>query len=220
MENYKNFEELTVWNNPEFWTDGGHEWSKFFGNTDNLWNTHLFDDLKDFRGKKILEIGPGLGRMTQYLSVLADQLIVVDYNKYCLEELRKKMSHHVLAYFLNDGNSLSDVRNNSQDLVFSFGSFIYMHKNIIFDYLKEIERVLEIGGYGIIHHSNLWGGSEKSFMNNGNRSNMTAELFREYVEQLGMVVVEQKFIQVDQGNPRWNGVDIITTFRKTKFRQL
>ena len=72
MNEFDNIEEQRTWNDLNFWTDGGHEWSKFFGTTENLWNNYLFEPLKKFRGKRILEIAPGHGRISQFLSVLAD----------------------------------------------------------------------------------------------------------------------------------------------------
>ena len=50
-EVFKNIDEQRLWNNEEMWSDGGHEWSKSFGTTENLWNNHIFDDVKEYRGK-------------------------------------------------------------------------------------------------------------------------------------------------------------------------
>ena len=48
MENvFKNIDEQRQWNNESMWSDGGHEWSKSFGTTENLWNNYIFDDIKD-----------------------------------------------------------------------------------------------------------------------------------------------------------------------------
>ena len=55
---------------------------------------------------------------------------------------REKLKNHVLAYFVNDGKSIPKVRDNSQDLVFSFDSFVHMHSNVTEEYVKEIFRVL------------------------------------------------------------------------------
>ena len=214
MEKFYNIEEQKFWGQEENWINGGHEWSSQFGTTENLWNHHLFEDLKEFRNKKILEIAPGFGRITQFLSILAKELLVIDLNPLCIQKTREKLGHHVLAYFVGDGKSLSQVRNQSQDLVYSFDSFVHMHKNVIDDYLKEIHRVLVPGGKGIIHHSNLWGGSDNSFNNHAGRSNMTQEVFKELVESHGMKIIEQKPIQISPGNEYWGGIDIISIFEK------
>lgn len=214
MEKFNNIEEQRFWNDESNWTQGGHEWSGIFGTTENLWNTHLFEDIKEFRGKNILEIAPGFGRITQFLSILAGELIVVDMNDLCLRKTKEKLGHHVLAYIHNKGNNLPNVRDNSQDLVFSFDSFVHMHANVIDDYLKETNRVLVKGGKGFIHHSHLYEGSEYSFNNNGGRSNMSPEKFKELVEKNGMEIIEQRPIQISEGNERWSAHDTISIFQK------
>ena len=136
MEKFYNIEEQRLWNDEQIWSMDGHEWSKSFGTTENLWNTHIFDTIKEFRGKKILEIAPGFGRITQFLSILAGELIVVDLNPLCIEKTKQKLGNHVLAYLVNDGKSIPKVRDNSQDLVFSYDSFVHMHANVTEEYIK------------------------------------------------------------------------------------
>ena len=213
MEKFYNIEEQRLWNKPEMWENGGHEWSGPFGNTENLWNKHLFDTLKEFRGKKILEIAPGYGRITQFLSILASELLVIDLNEECIKKTKEKMGHHVLGYFVNDGKSLTNIRTNSQDLVFSYDSFVHIHKNVIDDYLKEIHRVLKPGGKAYIHHSWLYLGNDYSFKNIAGRADMNPDLFKSLVEKNNMKVVEQKTIKFEPLS-NWDGTDSITIFTK------
>lgn len=213
MEKFYNIEEQKLWNREDMWSLDGHEWSKSFGTTEKLWNEHIFKDIKDFRGKKIVEIAPGFGRITQFLSILAQELIVVDLNPLCLEKTKEKLGNHVLAYFLNDGKSIPKVRDNSQDLVFSWDSFVHFHKNVIDEYLIEIKRVLKPGGHGYIHHSWLYGGSEMSTQNAAGRSNMSPEEFKEMVESHDMEIVSQSPINFERSFA-WNGVDCVSIFRK------
>ena len=213
MEIFKNIDEQRFWDNEEVWSDGGHEWSKSFGTTENLWNKHIFDDIKEFRNKKILEIAPGHGRFTQFLSILASELLVVDLNPNCIKKTKEKLGHHVLGYFVNNGNDLPKIRDNSQDLVFSFDSFVHFHKNVIDDYLKEIFRVLKPGGKAYIHHSWLEGGSDYSFHNYAGRSSMDPIIFKSLVEKNNMSVIEQKPITFEPLG-EWDGTDNITIFEK------
>ena len=210
---FKNIEEQRRWNDELMWSEGGHEWSKSFGTTENLWNKYIFDDIKEFRNKKILEIAPGFGRITQFLSILASELIVIDLNPLCIEKTKEKLGHHVLAYLTNDGKTLTGVRDNSQDLVFSFDSFVHMHANVTEEYIKEIFRVLKPGGQAFIHHSWLYGGSENSFDNSAGRANMSPEQFRGFVENNNMRIVSQTPIQFKPLNS-WNGMDTISIFEK------
>ena len=212
-EKFYNIEEQRFWNNEQEWQSNGHEWSKLFGTTENLWNTQIFDKIKEFRGKKILEIAPGFGRITQFLSILAGELIVVDLNPTCIEKTKSKLNHHVLAYFVNDGKSLPKIRNNSQDLVFSYDSFVHMHANVIEEYLKEINRVLKPGGQSFIHHSWLYGATDYSKQNVAGRSNMSPEEFKELVEKYEMEIVSQDLISFEPVHG-WNGNDCISFFRK------
>jgi SAM-dependent methyltransferase len=213
MEKYYNIEEQRLWNLNSNWTIDGHEWSKSFGTTEELWNNEIFDKIKEFRGKKILEIAPGFGRITQFLSILAGELIIVDLNPLCIEKTKTKLKHHVLAYFVNDGKSIPKVRDNSQDLVFSFDSFVHMHANVTEDYVKEIYRVLKPGGQAFIHHSWLYGGSDESTNNVAGRANMSPEQFKIFVENNNMEIVSQNIIQFEPLNS-WNGTDCISMFRK------
>ena len=213
MEKYYNIEEQRLWNLNSNWTIDGHEWSKSFGTTEELWNNEIFDKIKEFRGKKILEIAPGFGRITQFLSILAGELIIVDLNPLCIEKTRSKLKHHVLAYFVNDGKSIPKVRDNSQDLVFSFDSFVHMHANVTEDYVKEIYRVLKPGGQAFIHHSWLYGGSDESTNNVAGRANMSPEQFKIFVENNNMEIVSQNAIQFEPVG-LWNGTDCVSIFRK------
>jgi len=213
MEKFYNIEEQKYWNDEKIWSDGGHEWSGPFGTTESLWNTHIFDSIKEFRGKKILEIAPGFGRITQFLSILAGELLVVDLNPICIQKTKEKLGHHVLAYFVNDGKSIPSVRKNSQDLVFSYDSFVHFHKNVIDEYLGEIYRVLKPGGHGFIHHSWLYGGNDLSFNNIAGRSNMNPDDFKFMVESHGMEIISQTQIQFESVGI-WNGTDCISIFRK------
>jgi SAM-dependent methyltransferase len=213
MEKYYNIEEQRLWNNEDLWSVDGHEWSKSFGTTEDLWNNEIFDKIKEFRGKKILEIAPGFGRITQFLSILASELIVVDLNPTCIEKTKSKLKHHVLAYFVNDGKSIPKVRDNSQDLVFSFDSFVHMHANVTEEYVKEIYRVLKPGGQAFIHHSWFYGGNDESFKNIAGRANMSPEIFKDLVEQNNMIIISQDTIQFEPKG-LWNGTDCISIFKK------
>lgn len=213
-EKFYNIEEQRFWGNEQEWESNGHEWSKSFGTTENLWNKHIFDSIKEFRGKKILEIAPGFGRMTQFLSILANELIVIDLNPLCIEKTKEKLGRHVLAYFVNDGKSLPKIRNNSQDLVFSYDSFVHMHANVTEEYIKEIYRVLKPGGCGYIHHSWLYGATDYSKNNVAGRANMSPEQFKELVEKYEMEIISQNIISFEPIGG-WNGNDCISFFRKS-----
>jgi ubiquinone/menaquinone biosynthesis C-methylase UbiE len=98
-------------------------------------------------------------------------------------------------------------------LVFSFDSFVHIHKNVIDDYVGEIYRVLKPGGKSYIHHSWLYQGSDFSFKNYAGRADMNPELFKSLVEKHNMKIVEQKIIKFEPLGS-WDGTDSITIFEK------
>jgi len=208
MNKFYNIDEQRLWNDNEHWIDHEQKWAGNYGSTENIWNKVIFDKIKNFRNKRILEIAPGYGRMTQFLSILASNLQIVDLNENCIEYTKSKLGHHVNSYFVNDGKSLP-VGDNSQDLVFSYDSFVHMHQNVIEDYIKEIYRVLSSGGQGFIHHSDLYGGGDLSFKNIGGRSNMNCDIFNKLIYENGMIVLSQDPIII---NPIVT--DYITIFMK------
>jgi SAM-dependent methyltransferase len=210
---FYNIDEQRFWDNTDIWVDGGHEWSKSFGTTENLWNNWIFNDLKAFRGKTITEIAPGHGRITQFLSILAGKLTVIDLNPNCISATRQKLGNHVDRYLIGDGKSLAGVEDLSQDLVFSFDSFVHMHANVTAAYLKEAYRVLKPGGTVWIHHSHILGAEDLSFNNVAGRASMDPALFGHLAFEAGLTVLEQRdifFEPVDQ----WNGLDTISILIK------
>tara|TARA_R110000772_G_scaffold5691_2_gene20358 strand:- start:11846 stop:12514 length:669 start_codon:yes stop_codon:yes gene_type:complete len=214
MEKFYNIDEQRKWNKDSMWKDGGHEWSSNVGHdTDYIWNKYIFEHLREFRNDDILEIAPGYGRMTQYLSVLTSNLSVVDLNENCINKTKEKLGNFVENYYINDGLKLDMISSNSVDLVFSYDSFVHMHKNVIESYIEEIERVLKNGGYGFIHHSQYYSDEDLSFGNYGGRSDMNKDLFNEMVKKNGMEVIKQFDIQFDPEG-LWNGIDTITIFKK------
>lgn len=211
---FYNIEEQRFWDSANNWSDGGHEWSSAFGTTENLWNNWIFNDIKPFQGKTITEIAPGHGRITQFLSILAGKLTVIDLNPTCITATRQKLGNHVDRYLIGDGKSLAGIEDLSQDLIFSFDSFVHMHANVTAAYLQEAYRVLKPGGMAWIHHSCLGGNaSELSFDNIAGRAAMDPTLFSNLALQAGLKVLEQRSIQF---NPvgQWDGVDTISILIK------
>lgn len=207
-EIFYNIDEQKIWGIEDIWEDGGHEWSSVFGGTEKLWNNEIFPIMKKYMGKEFLEIAPGFGRITQFLAAMSSDLIVVDLNPLCIEKTREKLGDLVSEYHINDGKSIPMIDNESRDFVFSFDSFVHMHRNVIREYVKEISRVLRPGGSSFIHHSNIINGSDLSFNNIAGRSNMTPDIMKEFVNEFGMEVVSQTDIQFSETT------DIITIFKK------
>ncbi len=199
-------EQKELWGNPNSWTNDGHEWSGYFGTTDNLWNI-LYPKIEKYLKGEVLEIAPGYGRMTKYLLEKISNLSIIDLNNNCIEKCKEKYGDKIKSYKVNDGKSLNYI-DNSFDFVFSFDSFVHMTADVIECYLMEIQRTLKQNGYAFIHHSFFFG-SEDPSDNIAGRSNMTPELFSKLVRRYDMKIVSQENFRIsEQAN------DIITIFQK------
>jgi hypothetical protein len=150
------------------WSGNGDEWSGGPEGTKRFWKDVLFTKISSFVPcETILEIAPGLGRWTQFLKDLCKYLIVVDLTEVCIEGCKKRFStSNNISYYVNDGKSLEVVKDNSVDFVFSYDSLIHVDCEIIECYVSEIYKKLKMGGFGLIHHSNVGSYSRDFFKKN------------------------------------------------------
>jgi ubiquinone/menaquinone biosynthesis C-methylase UbiE len=203
----------TITENKKLWTDydwqkQGDEWSAEWGTTEILWWGTIRPRINAFvPTDTILEIAPGLGRCTQYLKNLCQQLTVVDLTERCIEACKERFSgdRHI-TYHVNDGKSLAMIPNDSVDFVFSFDSLVHVEADVIEAYLSQLALKLKPNGVGFLHHSNIGAYVNRStgklpfyFNNTNNGSNwraesMTAKRFEEYCTKAGLQCVLQEVI--------------------------
>lgn len=199
-------EQKDLWNNPNNWVNDGHEWSEYFGTTDNLWNI-IYPKIKPYLNGETLEIAPGFGRITEYLLKETSGLSIVDLNSICIDKCKEKFGNKIKSYIVNDGKSL-DYNNDTFDFIISFDSFVHMTEDVIECYIKEIDRTLKNDGFAFIHHSFFFG-SERPTENIGGRSNMTMDLFRKLVESNNMKIISQEEFRISS-----TVVDTLSIFKK------
>lgn len=197
-----------LWSEYNWQHQGGDEWSAAWGGTDQLWWATIMPRIHSFvPSGTILEIAPGFGRCTQYLKELGQHLILVDIAEVCIAACQQRFSSSThITYHVNDGKSLAMVPDQSVDFVFSFDSLVHADADVLEAYLGQLARKLSPNGVGFIHHSNLGAyrtsqGRLRFYINNepGGESNwraasMTAELFEEYCERVGLQCISQELI--------------------------
>jgi ubiquinone/menaquinone biosynthesis C-methylase UbiE len=187
-------ENRNLWDDYD-WSRSGEEWTlhakRYKGVEPDAWKQSIINDLmlKYIKGgSTILEIGPGAGRWTETLANMATSLILVDISKKCLDLCKERFKNYDnIKYFLTTG-TLESIQDNSIDYIWSYDVFVHINPTDIRTYLHDIRRILKPHGYGIIHHSGLYDAKTRE---KGFRSFMTRELFASYVEQNGMILVEQ-----------------------------
>ena len=105
---------------------------------------------------RILEIGCGYGRWTQYLKDLCKNLIVIDLSEECIKASKQRFAEcsHI-EYHVNEGKSLDMIPNFSVDFVFSFDSLVHADEAVMKAYICQLHRIINNDGVAFIHHSNL-----------------------------------------------------------------
>lgn len=191
------------------WSQGGDEWTP-----SSDWKQAVVSKFIDpnFRSSdRVLEIGPGAGRWTEYLIPRVASLIGVDISETCVAECRRKFSGKLNVEFqTGSGRDLAGVPDGSIDRIWSFDVFVHINQTEFSAYAREFARVLKSGGLGIIHHG-ASGGS-----GGGWRSDVTTEQASSLLQAAGLIVASQITEWEDAGKTFEAGLysDVITTFRK------
>ena len=203
-----------LWSNPIYWEDQEDLWSTMFAeDTQDLWDNVIYPRIKDYLKGDVLEVAPGRGRVTDFLTKdlnILDSLELVDLNGYCIEYCRKRFGNN-LKYHVNNGVSLDMIKNDSKDFVFSWDSFVHMEKEVIDLYLRGFSDVLKKGGHGFIHHSYFYG-EKNPTRNKAGRSNMDFNLFAELLVKNNLKLVDQEMFALNVESYNLN--DGFTTFVK------
>lgn len=146
-----------TWNTGYDWKNRGDEWSIGWGSSSAEWNFTLLPRIhRHLPAHTILEIAPGFGRWTRFLTRYCERLIGVDLSQTCADACRERFAAETKATFhVNDGYSLAMVEDQSIDFAFSFDSLVHAEWDVVSSYLLELARVLRPDGTAFIHHSNL-----------------------------------------------------------------
>jgi ubiquinone/menaquinone biosynthesis C-methylase UbiE len=203
---------LEIWSSHD-WSKDGEEWS----NTSE-WKASVVEHVLEPNvpiGSRVLEIGPGAGRWTEYLLHRAKHVIVVDLTPMCIEMCKKRFKDFEnIDYFINDGRDLSFIPANSIDRIWSWDVFVHIQSTDVENYVRQFAAILVPGGRGVIHHS------KNGVSQIGWRSDMTAQKMVDFCKRHGLDVLQQ-FDSWDNGRVRiWPeipedaGPDIVTIFAK------
>lgn len=193
------------------WPEWGEEWSRPFGGTAGLWFSILYPRLwRRLPAAHALEIGPGFGRISNYLRRMCDRLTLVDLTPRCIEACRRRFAADAhIQYHVNNGVSLGAVGDACVDLAFSFDALPTVRQNVVDAYIRELARVLRPGGWAFIHHGNLGAyasrltGDEPAEVTGGRRKDQTAARFREVCAESGLWCISQELIP-------WTGPGMFT----------
>ena len=182
------------------------------------WKQTIWPIIKDEDFISTLELACGHGRNTEFLRRYAKSIDLVDVNQTCIDACEKRFGPEkdgcVFRFHVTTGNSLP-VSNGSISFVYTWDSMVHFDKLVVRDYVHDIFRALKPGGSAFLHHSNYGTVAPDSSwtMNHGNRSDMTAELMRQYAQEAGLKIKFQRLSGMADG---WgmDDLDCLTLLQK------
>jgi len=138
---YVGYRQGKRWSNKEFFADGAKDVKEC---TADFFKKMNFNP----DGKRMLDIGCGIGRMARAFGDIFGNAYGVDFSSKMIElakEINKDKSN---VYFgVNNGVDLSIYQDNFFDFCFSYIVFHHIRKQeVIMNYIREIDRVLRPGG--------------------------------------------------------------------------
>jgi SAM-dependent methyltransferase len=156
---------MRVWDASYDWRCAGDEWHEAWGTPQAQWAGCLYPRIFPFLKGRILEMGPGHGRWTQFLRDHCTSLIDVDLAATYVSECRSRFKSDPRLHFeVGDGRKLPMVADASIDFAFSFDSLVHAEADILESYASELARVLKSNAIAFLHHSNLATLTERSIL--------------------------------------------------------
>jgi ubiquinone/menaquinone biosynthesis C-methylase UbiE len=142
----------------------------------------------------VLEIACGKGRHSQQIVDRSARIIMCDTSEDAIAAAKERFAKYpnVSCYFVQDGQSLPFLDDETVSAVFSYDAMVHFEALTVNAYLNEISRVLRPGGKALLHHSNYSANPSQSFEKNpGWRNFMSLPTFNYFASRAGLMVVDQ-----------------------------
>lgn len=150
-----------------------------------------------------LEIGCGLGRMSQWISGVCKKLYAADISGELLNIAKKRLSidkYLNIGFIELDGYTLKEIKDNSIDVAFEYICFQHIGSaEVIESYIREVARVLKIGGYFVMHGRDV-SGNDTGFHpgNTWHGCRIGPTLVKESIEGTSLIIDNLEGINTDR----------------------
>jgi SAM-dependent methyltransferase len=150
-----------------------------------------------------LELGCGLGRMTQFISRVSGLVVAVDISSKLLEIAKKRLiesGYPNILFVETNGMTLDSIADNFVDTAFEYIVFQHIPKSeIIKSYIKEVHRVLKPGGRFIMHGRDVSGHDSGNMIGNTwHGCRISPEVVRQAIRDTTFIVVSEEGISTDR----------------------
>ena len=159
-------------------------------------STPFYQYFKELDLRNVIELACGRGRHVPYYLNLAGQITLVDILEenieFCKERFKEEKN---IIYYRNNGYNFEELLSNCYTSVFSYDSMVHFELLDIYEYLKDIYRVLQKGGKALLHHSNYDADYKADFAHAPHaRCFMNKNIFAYLAVRAGFRVLDQKII--------------------------
>ena len=164
-------------------------------------------------GRNVIELACGRGRHVPHYLQKAGKVTLVDILEENISACKKRfVDEKNISYYCNNGYNLAELETGKYTSLFCYDAMVHFEMLDIYEYLKDIYRVLIPGGKVLIHHSNNTSDYKASFANAPNgRSFMSKDIFAYLAYRAGFEILEQEIIDWGIKN-----LDCISLIQKPK----
>ncbi len=160
----------------------------------------------------VIELAVGHGRHVKMYEPNARHIVLVDILQKNIDLCKERFKGNgKIEYYCNNGYNLKELGNEEYSALFTYDAMVHFEMLDIFEYLKDIHRVLKRGGMALFHHSNNTSSYKNSYLaSTGGRSYMSKDLFAYLAYRAGFEIIEQNVI--DWGVEK---LDCVSLVKKT-----
>ncbi len=181
---------------------------------DVFWNEEsvFYKFFRELNLQNVVELACGRGRHVPHYINKAGTVTLVDILEENMVICRERFKGiDSIKYYKNNGHNLEKLSSDSYTALFSYDSMVHFELMDVYEYLKDIHRVLGGGMRALLHHSNYSDDYKADFAHAPHaRCFMSKDIFAYLSYRAGFEVIEQKVID-------WYGMkelDCITLLEK------
>jgi SAM-dependent methyltransferase len=153
----------------------------------------------------ILEIGCGVGRMSYYIAQNCEELTILDISRELLNKavmrLVEKYNFKNISIVEGNGIDLHQLPDNFYDIVFEY--IVFQHipsEDIVKNYIREINRVLKVGGVALLHGRDVQGiHTDDNFSGNTwHGAQFGYKEIRDYIQDTSLQIIKEEGVGTER----------------------
>lgn len=181
-------------------------------------NSPFYEMFKQLDMTNVIELACGEGRHVRKYLEEVGHVTLVDILQSNLDVCKERYKGiDKISYYRNNGYDLKDLEEGTYSSLFTYDAMVHFEMLDIYNYLKDIYRVLVPGGRALFHHSNFGGDYKNNFLSNKHcRNFMSKEIFANLAYKCGFKIIHQQIINWGRGEDLVESLDCITLLEKSE----